>query len=235
MTRLVWDKPKDRYVKYGVEKGVIYPKNSPGVVWNGLIDISESDAESDVAVGYFDGQAYYRERSSEGFSAKITAYTFPDTLYSDSTFGMTYVTDEELHLVYNAMISSTDRPMHSERNDPDPTIFSWELVTTPVQIPGLKACSHLIVDISAVPAETLESLQHLLYGTDSTDPRLPPIPELFDIFEVGAIFKVIDNGDGTWTAIGPDSWFAFPTPDTFEITSPSAIFIDDSTYKISSW
>lgn len=233
MTRLIFDREKDRKVTYGVEKGVLYPKNSPGVVWNGLISVEESESAPDVAVGYFDGQAYYREQGSGGFTAKVTSYSYP--FDSDSMTGFSYVTQDQLHLVYNPMFSIADALYSPIGDSVDPSVFSWSLVTTPVKIPGMKASSHFIVDISGVPSETLESLQHLLYGTDSTQPQFPTIGVLLNIFEQGALFVVVDHGDGTWTATGPDSYFNFPDADSFEITSPSAEYIDADTYRLSSW
>lgn len=235
MTRLVWDKESDRKVKYGIEKGVVYPKNSPGVVWNGLISVDETESDSDVAVGYYDGQAYYRERSSEGFTAKINALTMPDALYFPNTFGFSYVAGTELHLVYNAMLAANDRLYSSPKAVEDPTIAGATLITTPIKVPGLKAASHFIIDKSKTYSSVLESIESVLYGSDDFEPRLPSILELLDIFENGSLMRIIDNGDGTFTAIGPDFMVAMVDADSFRITSPSAIYLDDHTYRVSSW
>lgn len=235
MTRLEWGSRRDRIVKYGVEHGVFYPKNSPGVVWNGLISINETPESSDVAVGYYDGVAYYRERGAEGFAAQIQCFTYPDSIFATEPFGLSYKTSGELHLVYQGLATSDARVYSSIKASIDPTIHVWNLVTTPVKIPGFKATSHLIIDLTRTAPGIAEVLEDLLYGTESTDPRLPPFEELLEIFETYAIFKIVDNGDGTWTAFGPEDWIDTYVDGSFEITSPSAIYISPTTYKISSW
>lgn len=235
MTRLEWDTIPDRKIKYGVEKGVLYPKNSPGVVWNGLISVDESESDSDVVVGYFDGQAYYRERSSSSFSAKLTSFTHPTELYATEPFGLSYVTGNELHIVYNAMVSTKDHLYQSTNDNPDPSIFTWNLVTRPVKISGMKATAHIIIDLDRMYSEVSTELTSILYGTESTDARIPSIDELLVIFEEGSLLLIIDHGDGTWTAIGPDNMVDLVDSDSFEIDSPSVIFINDHTYTVSSW
>lgn len=232
--KLVWDRPTERDVIFGVEKGVLYPKNSPGVVWNGLISVEENEQDSDVAVGYYDGQAYYRQRSIESYSAKITALTFPDALYSVDPFGLSYVVGDDIHLIYNAMTSSYDRSYPSQNDKPDPTIFSWNIVTTPIEVPGHRRSSHFIIGGETYPS-VYATIQDLLYGTEDTDPRIPSPAELIDIFEQGALVQIVDNGDGSWSAIGPDEFVHMVDADSFQITSPTIVFLDDHTYRISSW
>lgn len=232
MTRLQW-----RYedVSYGIEKGVLYPKNSPGVVWDGLTSVDESSEDSDVAVGYFDGQAYYREESAKGFSAKITAFTFPYELNFVDTFGLSYISGTELHLVYNALLATSDQAYDTIKQTAEPSIFTWNLVTTPVKIPGFKATSHLIIDLDSTYSTVLAGVENVLYGTDSTEARLPSILELLDIFEQGSVVRIVDHGDGSWSAIGPDAYVHMIDANSFEIISPTAVYLDDHTYRISSW
>jgi hypothetical protein len=233
--KLIWGRYHDVTIKFGVYHGVLYPKNSPGVVWNGLISVEETESPSDVVVGYYDGEAYYREQRAGGWTGKVSALTFPDVLYSPDEFGFSYRAGNEIHIIYNAMASSFEAPALSEKKTLDPSIFTWNLVTTPVQVPGMKASSHFVIDAEAVYSGVLEDLEALLYGTDTTDPRLPPPEELLDIFEAGSMIRIIDNGDGTWTAIGPPAYVYMTDYRTFEITSPTAVYLDDHTYKISSW
>jgi hypothetical protein len=236
---LTWDRPDLRSWRSGVSHGVVYPKNSPGVAWNGLISVNEAPKDSDVSVGYFDGLAYHQERSAEGFSGTIEALTYPDGFIEDISFGFSYRTIKdgsyELHLVYNTLLYSRSVDYGSLDASSEPDSLSWSFVTTPIQIPGLKATSHLVVDLNKAYSWVVSDLEDLIYGTDTVDPRLPTPGEVLDLFETGAIFRIVDNGDGSWTAIGPDSWITMLDSTTFEITSPSAIFIDADTYEISSW
>jgi hypothetical protein len=58
--------------------------------------------------------------------------------------------------------------------------------------------------------------------------------KVLEMFESGAILRIVDHGDGTWTATGPDEAIKMLSSTMFEITWPSAIYIDTETYKISS-
>ncbi len=80
----------------------------------------------------------------------------------------------------------------------------------------------------------IQAIEDLLYGSASTAPRLPDPQEILDLFEEGAILKIIDHGDGTWTAIGPDDVVYMTDPDTFEINWPSVVYLDEDTYQVSS-
>ena len=74
----------------------------------------------------------------------------------------------------------------------------------------------------------------MLYGTNFTEPRMPSVSEIIEMFEAHSIMQIIDHGDGTWTAIGPESAIVMLDSTTFQITWPTAIYIDDVTYTISS-
>jgi hypothetical protein len=74
-----------------------------------------------------------------------------------------------------------------------------------------------------------------LYGVEGVDPRLPSGVEVINLFDLLALFRIIDNGDGTWTAIGPDSWFETIDSTTVDITTPSIEFMDEESYQIRSW
>lgn len=64
-------------------------------------------------------------------------------------------------------------------------------------------------------------------------PRQPPLAELMSMLEAWTLIEVTDNGDGTWTAEGPDELFTVDVDGSFEITQASARFLDEDTYEIS--
>jgi hypothetical protein len=55
------------------------------------------------------------------------------------------------------------------------------------------------------------------------------------MFWTNALFRVVDNGDGTATITGPTGWVDALDATTYRITSPSAIPIDSETYRISNF
>jgi hypothetical protein len=136
--------------------------------------------------------------------------------------------------VYNVVVS----PSVYIYQQTDSESYSWDFTSLPVEIPlswyGAVRTAHLIIDADVAYIETLAALEDVLYGTDEEDPRLPFPEEVFQIFEDHSILIVTDNGDGTFTVTGPDSAIIMLDPDTFQITWPSAVYIDADTYTIHS-
>lgn len=239
MTRLVWDALDAREFSFGVEKGVLYPKNSSPVVWNGLVSVSEEPDDAEAKVYYYDGESYVKQRASEGFAASIDAVTYPDVLDDEVVFDFSYSVNTQdgtaIHLVYNARLVQTDKTHSTMNNQAEIETFSWRMTTIPERINPYRATAHLVISTTRSNQSTLASLTDLLYGTDTSEPSMPTVEEVIGLYDGTAIFVVTDNGDGTWTATGPDSWFEMLDATTFKITSPSAEYIDSETYRIHSW
>jgi hypothetical protein len=239
MTKLVWDSFDNNLVTYGVDQGVLYPHNKRAIAWNGLVSVSEKLIDSNLTTGYFDGQKYTQDHSPEGFSASVEAFFYPDELELDSPFGLSYRVSlykgYELHLIYNAEAFSNDSDYASTDSKATPTLFKWDVSTTPIQLEGVRSSSHFVINSNDVRPNILEDLENLLYGVEGVDPRLPSGVEVINLFDLLALFRIIDNGDGTWTAIGPDSWFETIDSTTVDITTPSIEFMDEESYQIRSW
>jgi hypothetical protein len=242
--RITWDTPEKRFFSSGLSQGVLYPGISPGVSWNGLISVAET-GDQDQEANYLDGRKYNRRSAAQGFSGTISAYTYPDELepfisaiYGDQAphvrrlFGFSYRTNREIHLVYNVLLARNVKRYSSSGKQTDPVLLEWNFTTLPVKIPGGKVSSHLVIMVSDSPAIT--DLEALIYGDDENDPLLPPAEDILEIFESRTILRVTDNGDGTWTATGPDEAITIIDADTFQIDWPSVIFTGDMTYMISS-
>ena len=80
--KLVWDDTGNRLYETGVEKGVLYPKQSDGsydggVAWNGLVSVSESPSGAEATPLYADNVKYLNLMSTEEFGATIEAFTYP--------------------------------------------------------------------------------------------------------------------------------------------------------------
>jgi hypothetical protein len=80
----------------------------------------------------------------------------------------------------------------------------------------------------------MAAVEEVLYGNDTTAPRLPTPRELLDLFIDNALLKITDNGDGTWSAEGPDSILQILVNDQFTIDWPSVITLDEDRVQISS-
>lgn len=78
-----WDEDGQRMFETGVERGVLYPKNSNGtygsaVAWNGLTTVEESPSGAESNPVYADDQKYLDLRSIEEYGYTINAYMYPD-------------------------------------------------------------------------------------------------------------------------------------------------------------
>lgn len=247
MTQIVWDATGDHIFEAGVDRGVFCPIGGVGIPWNGLISVNEAPSGSDYEDAYIDGQRYRSGKSSGSFSATVSAFTYPDYLddYPNQPFNFAYRTKigndilgldfgYKIHLVYNAVLDPTIKDYRSLGKEVNLVHFSWDLSTTPFAIQDGKATAHLVVDSTKIYPETLILFEDMLYGTDFTNPIFPSIQEVLDIFESTAILKITDHGDGSFTAEGPDDVVYLTDATSFEISWPSAVFIDTESYRVRS-
>ena len=172
-----------------------------GVAWNGLISISENPSGAEASPLYADDIKYLNLISNEEFGATVEAYTYPDEFaqcdgsaalatgvmigqQKRKTFGMVYKTTlgndvdgndygYKLHLIYGATASPSEKGYSSINDSPEAITFSWELTTTPVEVPGYKPTSIITIDSTKANAEKLAELEAILFGGDDSEARLP--------------------------------------------------------------
>lgn len=258
MSKLIWGKITDRRYDAGVDRGVLYPRSGIGVVWSGLMEVSEKSILGGTESRYLDGIKYLERRTVEEFGATIKAFTYPKEFEAydgisglkssqkRSSFGLSYRTLTEgifdprasgykIHLVYGVMATPSATEYFSQNKEADVSTFNWELSAKSEIFNGLSVCNHLIIDASSAWHEAVTALENILYGTSNTDPRLPLPSEVEALFYTNAMLKIIDHGDGSWTAIGPDDVVSMIDDTSFEITRSSAIFISEDTYTVSNY
>ena len=83
MRNIQWDQTGERLYETGVDRGVLYRKQSDssfknGVAWNGLTNVSENPTGAEPNPIYADNIKYLTLMSAEEFEATIEAYTYPD-------------------------------------------------------------------------------------------------------------------------------------------------------------
>lgn len=238
MSKLEWDSSFAEKLRTGLGNGVLYFKNHPASAWNGLYSLSEKADQGDVVEGNYNGMKFVQMRTPDSFSASIEAYTYPEALDSGDVFDLSYRVDRsdsyELHLVYNAEAVFQEHLFETEGSESLST-FTLEVFTIPSVIDGHRSGSHIWIDTLYVEPAILSEIENRLYGTDLSDPYMPTIPEVVSIFEEHSTFLVVDHGDGTWTATGPDSWFTMLDGTTFQIETPSAEYVQEDTYRLRSW
>ena len=194
----------DRGVLFPVATGGTY---GSGVAWNGLSSVNQSPSGAEATAVYADNIKYLDLMSAETFGATVEAYTYPHefaecdgsaTIAQGVTagqqtrkmFGLSYLTmignDTEgtdhgykIHLVYGCKAAPSERNYATINDSPEATALSWELTTTPVDVPGFKPTAHLEIDSTKADPTKLEALEKILYGSDEepeSQSRLP-LPE----------------------------------------------------------
>ncbi len=180
-----------------------------GVAWNGLTNVSESPEGAEATPLYADNIKYLNLMSAEEFKATIEAYTYPDEFAAcngeaslqegvsigqqkRSQFGLSYQTkigndvDSELgykiHLVYGALAAPSEKAYATVNDSPEAITFSWEISTTPVEVPGFKPTASLTIDSTKVDSAKLAAFEKILYGDEESEPRLPLPEEVASLF-----------------------------------------------------
>lgn len=64
------------------------------------------------------------------------------------------------------------------------------------------------------------------------EPSLPPLVDLMNFVQSWVLIDVVDNGDGTWSATGPDQVVQMLDSTTFQIETPQAVYLDNDTYEL---
>ena len=175
-----------------------YPK---GVAWNGITAITESPSGAESTPLYADDTKYLNLISNEEFGATIEAYTYPDEFAEcDGTaelaegiklgqqprkqFGLCYLTTlgndlkkndygYKRHLVYGCMAAPSEKGYATINDSPEAITFSWEVSTTPVDVPGFKPTAHIEIDSTKVKPEDLAKIKAKLWGSATEEATLP--------------------------------------------------------------
>lgn len=213
------DRRFEQGVDHGVLYPMVANAYTKGVAWNGLTNVTESPSGAEPEPFYADGIKFLNLMTMAEFGATIEAVTYPDEFLpcdgfaevvagvtiggqSKSPFGFCFRTKiggangEELgyklHIVYGALAGPSEKAYATINETPEPVSFSWEITTTPIEIPGYKPTSHIIFDSTKTDPAKLAALETILYGKDATtepvsaavDPRLPLPSEVFTIMAV---------------------------------------------------
>ena len=75
----------------------------------------------------------------------------------------------KLHLIYGALAAPSERAYSTINDSPEAITFSWEVSTTPVNVPGRKATSLLTIDSTKCDKAKLKQLEDILYGVSADE------------------------------------------------------------------
>lgn len=260
MAALAWDEFGDRVFHTGIDRGVLYLDDGRFAAWNGLIGVEDTPLK-DTASYFYAGVKYLEKITPGDFSGKLRAFTYPDEFdevngvstpadglsYYDQpsrSFGLSYRTGlgndtqgteygYKIHLLYNLVADPDSVSYETYGNPLKPAEFAWALTGTPVAVRQGRPTVHISIDSTKTEAVVLQAIEDILYGTDTTSPRLPLPDEVKDLYGAIGVLIIVDNGDGTWTAIDQgDEYITMLDATTFKIDNADATYLDASTYTI---
>lgn len=239
MSRLDWASLPNGY-EYGVSQAVLYSEGE-GIAWNGLTNVDEGASGTQNLDTFMDGRRLVIMQEIGDFEARVQAFTYPDELDDPGIrrFGLSYRTShsagDRIHVVYNALFKQPDARWTAVGATLSPSIFAWDLQATAINIPGARPSSRLIIDTGDTSPELVELVEGWLYGTSTTEPRLPDPEEFVDIFEAATTLRITQNGDGTYTATGPDHIVQLHGDGSFSISAPTLHYLDVGKFVVDSF
>ncbi len=258
MAKLVWAQAGEKTYEYGIDRGVLYIENSPGVVWEGLIGIEEDFGDTNTESAYFDGWKYRDIQSTNDYQATLKAYTYPDEFLEcegvydidnvlvdgqiPKSFGLSYrvlVGDDllpesgyKIHILYNLTAIPDTKTYETITSSKAPMEFSWHLSSIPENVPGYRPTAHIVFNVSEMHPLFVLDLEEMLYGTDTTDPQIPSLQEVVDWAIGWARLQIIDHGDGTWSAIDHGEFIQLLDETMIQINAENAVYLNETTYTI---
>lgn len=230
MTVLQWDEIGSRTFESGLDRGVIYLSDGSAIPWNGLIDVDE-DVDSDSTSVYYEGRQISELVTLGGFKGKIKAITYPDVVpelegqglitpgmllgqQKPKMFTLAYrslvgndVNGEagyKLHVIYNVMMKAEGKTFASQSDNPEAMEFQWDISAMAEEIDGFKPTSTITLDSRLIDPVLMADIEERMWGSETTDPDLIPLADFVNYLYFEYKWKIVDNGDGTFTAITPE-------------------------------
>ena len=186
-----------------------------GVAWNGVTAITESPSGAESTAQYADNIKYLNLVSAEEFGATLEAFMYPDEFYpcdgvqkltngtyisgqTRRTFALAYRTlvgndtkgtdyGYKIHVVYGLTATPSEKANNTVNDSPEASTFSWELSSTPVNVAGHKATSHVWVSsLDHDDDGVMQKLEEKLFGSAEGEPTLVMPAELDALLTAGA-------------------------------------------------
>lgn len=199
----------DRGVLYIPNASGVY---DDGYAWNGLTAVNESPSGAEANDIYADNSKYLSLMSAEKFDATLEAYTYPDKFeecdgsatvapgvtvgqQTRKPFGFSYRTivgndvsgdnyGYKIHLLYGCKAAPSSRDYSTVNDSPEAVSMSWEINTTPVNVPNQKPTATLVIDTTKVTDKSkITALEKILYGYGDVKPKLPTPSEIIEMFK----------------------------------------------------
>lgn len=197
--RISWS-PVNPHYHHGVDQGVLYPLDGPGVAWNGLVSVEDAHVGGEFEPVYMDGIKRLNLPSGRNYQATLSAYSTPEefgpcngeinvmkglilTRQPRQHFGFSYRTmvgdsGYQIHLVYNALATPTGRSYTTKTDAPSPSIPTWTIDALPISSKAPRPTAHYILDSTEIGEDQMAVIESLLYGADDRNAYLPSIGQI---------------------------------------------------------
>lgn len=143
------------------------------------------------------------QQSRRAFGLAYTTRVGNDVKMNDYSY--------KLHIVYGCTASPSEREFQTVNDNPEAITFSWEMTTTPIELPStlgsgtLKPTAQLTIDVSQIAAmtagaekthwlECIEALEKKLYGVKAGDGQQASEPQLVMPEDIPAMFPAFVAG-----------------------------------------
>lgn len=210
MAKINWGEAGTRFFEAGLDQGVFFLGTAAGVPWNGLISVDETSLGAETRPFYQDGIKMLNLSGAEEFGANVQSFYPPagfevcdgtlaisNGLYATQQprvpFSFSYRTlvgndidgvdlGYKIHVVYNALASSSDRTRSTVSETAEPQPFNWEITTLPPIVTGFRPTAHFEINSRTSDPEALAEFEAILYGSGESNSRLPTVAEMIAIF-----------------------------------------------------
>lgn len=233
------------------------------IAWNGITGVEEGTEPGAAVTLYHDGVIYHNGAEASDFKGSLTAMSWPDALSANlgmpmiadglfvdnqvpMPFGFSYRTlvgsgqegdmyGYQIHLLYNVVAVLNSRSRKTLNETIQTTEFSFDLLCTPMPIPGCRPAAHLIIDTRYLSQAKVDEIQGRLYGDDGYDGYLLEPALLLELMDIGDRIIVQKNAaDGTFNIEAASSNIEKMADGTFRVYGVNATAPDaNGTYTIS--
>ena len=210
MAQLTWGDVGERFYETGIDRGVLYVGENPGVAWSGLVSVNQKPSGGEPTPHYIDGIKYLNYSAVEETELTLSAFYSPVEFdvcdgsvqvrpgfvahsQPRTEFGLSYRTrigndlegadyGYKIHLIYNALAAPADNTNETLSDSLSVDALSWDISTRPVITNGAAATAHFEFDSMKMSKGNLAYFERILYGSEISSPRLPSLTEIFEIY-----------------------------------------------------
>ena len=210
MAQLTWGDVGERFYETGIDRGVLYVGENPGVAWSGLVSVNQKPSGGEPTPHYIDGIKYLNYSAVEETELTLSAFYSPVEFdvcdgsvevrpgfmahsQPRAEFGLAYRSrigndlegidyGYKIHVIYNALAAPADNTYSTLSDSLDVEALSWDISTRPVVMIGAAATAHFEFDSMKMSEGNLAYFERILYGSELSTPRLPSLTEIFEIY-----------------------------------------------------